>query len=609
MIHKFKRIIGIMLCFILVMSNFVYALQRPTAQQIEQYKKDGTFTERLERAKNLGNHKTSEYLAWKTQQKVEKMVLKAKGLSDAEIEAQTTLNTPPPAWIGLPTTGTPKVLAILIDFPDYPHNEANQSVSDFTTKFTGAGDPLLYPYDSLTKFYERSSYNQLSIQSGILGWYTAKNPRNYYEKLGDGVGQDVLIMEAINYYDSQGVDFSQYGNGDSEIDTLYIKWTGPNTGWSGFWWAYQWQFFASFTVDGMHLSKYVWSWYGAETYTSTNWQGEYEPRVDIHETGHALGLPDYYDYDPARGPDGGVGDLDMMDANWGDHNAFSKFLLGWISPTIVASGITTKTFNPSGSSQDAALIMPNATGNLFNQYFIAQYRKRGVGNDPLNYPTDGMLIWHVDATLNSSNTDFVYDNSYTSHKLLALEQADGLGEIEKSAQADAEDFYTPSKAFGPTTNPNSNNYANALTNVLIDSFTAPGSTMFASLQIISILVGSADLKVTSVDGPASGAIGSKITITDSIKNEGTTGATGFYVKYYLSKDSLITAKDTYLGQRYVGSLTEGEFTNGATAVTIPKSVKAGTYYVGAIADATKVVTESNENNNTGFDASTISVTR
>jgi len=59
--------------------------------------------------------------------------------------------------------------------------------------------------------------------------------------------------------------------------------------------------------------------------------------VVIHETGHALGLPDYYDYDDKVGPRGGVGGLDMMDNNWGDHNPFSKWLLGWLELTFVAA--------------------------------------------------------------------------------------------------------------------------------------------------------------------------------------------------------------------------------------------------------------------------------
>lgn len=612
-----KFITGVLFCLILmlIIPAAAYAMQPPTTQQIEQYKKDGSFNMRVQRAEKIGNHKTSKFLAWQAQQKVEKMALKAKGLSEKEINAQIAVSAPPPAWEGLKTTGTPKVLVLLVDFPDYQHVEPIQSVIDFNSKFTGVGDPDLYPYESLSKFYQRSSYNKLQITTGevdnngtnsALGWYKAQNPRSYYEKLGDGPGQDALIKEAINYYDSQGHDFTQYdNNGDGVIDAVYIKWTGPNTGWSGFWWAYQWVFHDSiYTVDGKNLSSYVWSWYGADTYTSTNWQGVYEPKVDIHETGHILGLPDYYDYKSGIGPNGGVGGLDMMDDNWGDHNCFSKFLLDWITPELISSGVT-KTFSPSGESQDAALIMPGATNNVFGQYFMVQYRQRDNGNDPLDYPTDGMLIWHVDATLNSLGTDFVYDNSYTKHKLLALEQADGLGEIEANQLADAGDYYIYGKSFDPNSIPNSNNYANKQTNVYVDYFSIPGLTMDARLSILY-----KDLTVENVAAPSVGIPSGSITIATTISNKGNAAANGFKINFYLSKDKIITAKDTYLGQSSVINLNSGETKTITTSVTIPKTLKIGTqYYVGAIVDAANAVVESNESNNTGYDSEAMTISR
>ena len=55
----------------------------------------------------------------------------------------------------------------------------------------------------------------------------------------------------------------------------------------------------------------------------------------IHETGHLLGLDDYYDYNDYRGAKGGLYGADMMDNNIGDHGSVNKLLLGWIEPTVV----------------------------------------------------------------------------------------------------------------------------------------------------------------------------------------------------------------------------------------------------------------------------------
>ena len=70
---------------------------------------------------------------------------------------------------------------------------------------------------------------------------------------------------------------------------------------------------------------------------------------------------------------------------------------------------------------------------------------------------DGMLIWHVDARL-AGGVTFMYDNSYTAHKLLRLMEADGLEEIESGSSADAEDYYLPEDGFSAGSTPDSASY-------------------------------------------------------------------------------------------------------------------------------------------------------
>ncbi len=68
--------------------------------------------------------------------------------------------------------------------------------------------------------------------------------------------------------------------------------------------------------------------------------------------------------------------------------------------------------------------------------------------------------------------------------------------------------------------------------------------------------------------------------------------------YYLSKDSTITVSDLSVGSRWINNLGSGASSNGSTKVTIPLTLAAGTYYLGAIADFSGVRIEQNENNNT-----------
>lgn len=455
-----------------------FALQPPRAGELDQYAKDGSLQRRLDRARSRGNHRLAPSLV----RNVKRKLLTWTGQSDPA-GAEIMVPGPPPDWQGgLPASGSPKTFVLLVDFSDYPHSGIHTQ-ADVAGKFFDDGDPLLTPYESLRNYYQRASYGALTIQGTVFDWYRAQNSRSYYYNLGDGPGQEALIMEALDHFDAQGHDFSQYDNdADGVIDSMFVKWTGPDSGWSGFWWAYQWSWHMNtqYRIDGKALGKYVWSWI-AKPETDP-----YMPRVDIHETGHLLGLPDLYDYDITRGPEGGVGGLDMMDSNWGDHNCFSKYMLGWLTPVEILSGSATIWLEPSGTSDDCVLIMRDiAPETLFGEFFMVQYRKRSTGNDPGDYPADGYVIWHVDSTLNWDGSTFLYDNSYTSHKYLRLMEADGQEQIEMGLPVDAGDLFIPNLSFSGSTTPNSHAYSGLPTGVRVDQLTSPNGTMAGRFTIVT----------------------------------------------------------------------------------------------------------------------------
>jgi hypothetical protein len=177
-----------------------------------------------------------------------------------------------------------------------------------------------------------------------------------------------------------------------------------------------------------------------------------------------------------------VGGLDMMDYNWGDHNCFRKFVLNWITPTTINSGSHTVTLNASGSSQDAVVVMPGITaGDQFEEFFMVQNRYR-VNNDT-TYPNYGLLIWHIDARLDGSGYNYLYDNSYTDQKLVRLMEADGLEEIEMNGWADAGDYYSQGDTFGPSTVPNSNSYSGSPTGITVENISASYTVMTADISI------------------------------------------------------------------------------------------------------------------------------
>ncbi len=445
---------------------------------------------------------------------------------------------PPPVWRGgLASKGTVRVPVFLVDFADAPHL-ASQTPGDVQEKMFGAGDASEFPAESLRAFYQRSSYDQLTIQGDVYGWYRSPYTRAQFEQeaadyealyadeYGEGIGpkyaRSLLVTTVLREYDAH-VDFSQYdSDNDGHIDAVFVKWAGERGEWGTLWWGTQGYHRWNATFDGKGVWKFVSSEYSAD---SARYPGYpfYSPLVDIHETGHLLGLPDYYDYDMTVGPDGGVGGWDMMDFNRGDHNAFSKYLLGWLVPTVVTEGERVIELQPSSTSTNAVLIMPGASFHSYEEFFMAEYRAPGTGNIPNTVPvvfggfmtgvdapytTEGLFVWHVDARLNPEGTNFAYDNSYTEHKLLRLMEADGQEHLEHASTRydgyfDQADIYSPGRWFGPSTVPNSCSYAGGSTGVGIDriELTSTGvRARFAVRSVLTVPGGTARPTDTDSDG-------------------------------------------------------------------------------------------------------------
>jgi M6 family metalloprotease-like protein len=442
-------------------------LEPPAAAEVDLYKRDGTFAQRLAKARALGNHLVDPLLVHGLRTRLQTSLF-------APGQAPEGLTLPSGRRGGLPAKGSVKVFALLLDFADFP---AVNDIPTITSKLFGDGDTG-YPYESVRNYYRRASYNMLEIGGSVLGWYRPAYTRASMPMTT--AAREALIKEALTYFDAQGHDFSRYDNdGNGAIDYFVVVWAGPNNGWANFWWGYQTSFSdQNFQLDGkrFYAAKYSWQW------ESRYWPGAYDQIVVMHETGHALGLPDYYDYDAAVGPRGGVGGLDMMDANRGDHNGFSKMLLDWITPQAFVYGTRGYALGASGGAPEALILMPEYTSSQpFDEFYMVQNRFR-TGNDA-TLAGDGLIIWHVDARLNTGGTNFRYDNSYTDHKLLRLMEADGLEQIERGYSSGASDYYTAGRTISPTTMPSCLRYDGTSPGVTVDALGASGPVMSFTADI------------------------------------------------------------------------------------------------------------------------------
>ncbi len=107
-----------------------------------------------------------------------------------------------------------------------------------------------------------------------------------------------------------------------------------------------------------------------------------------------------------------------------------------------------------------------------------------------------------------------------------------------------------------------------------------------------------DLVLTNFSGPSIAGAGSTITVSDTTANQGLGDASASVTRVYLSTDFWLDANDVLLQSRSVPALAANTSSAASTAVTIPANTADGSYFLIAKADATGVVAESNETNNT-----------
>ena len=265
-------------------------------------------------------------------------------------------------------------------------------------------------------------------------------------------------------------------NNDGYYDGVYFIYSVPiQHNYSSLWWAFSGEFKTSNYYKGIKLGKYVFA--AAEFINPTS----LDATTYIHETGHLLGLDDYYDYNDAVGPKGALGRTDMMENNIGDHSAFSKIILGWTNPIVVtdSSKITIDSLSKTG---DVILVTNNFHDSVFDEYILIDvYDPTGINisqSEVFGYiyePTltkKGVRIYHIDSKLGSGSiygayyyyTLFAKNNSTTSSKIIKLIEKGNTNYIESNYMANNDMMFYHNDCF-------TQNYKYRLYNLELFKFT------------------------------------------------------------------------------------------------------------------------------------------
>lgn len=329
-----------------------------------------------------------------------------------------------------PANGDVNILVVPVQFKD----RDNFTDSDFNlidSAFNGiyAGDHSNSYRESCKSFYEKSSNAHLNFNFDITDAFIPSMSSEEFVQISEkelGLESQMIISDIYNKGvniggQSVNLNSSKYdSNRDGFFDGIWLIYNDKNPR-EVFeqqkFWAYTTNFL---NFDSIDKTKYKIApgryancsilFLGYERNFNSTTRDKADAHTLIHETGHMLGLDDYYDAGSRGAPFGFAGGLDMMDLNIGDHNAFSKYALGWTKAKIVDETSTVE-LKPFASSYDS-IILPSGTynGSAFSEYIMIEYytpenlfkkdsREKLNGTYPLFYTKPGLRIWHIDARL------------------------------------------------------------------------------------------------------------------------------------------------------------------------------------------------------------------
>ncbi len=376
---------------------------------------------------------------------------------------------------------TMRIVMILVDFDDNRWQTGPDGTLEYFQNLIFSDSVL--QYGSMKEYYFENSYGKFVLTGQVYGWYRMPETYAYYVDGQAGFGTyprnaQKLIEDAVAVADPY-IDYSLYDNdGDGMVEGLMVVHAGEGRETSGSMnqiHSHMWFMNSVQHYDGVDLYRY--SIQPEETSTG-------DKLIDIgvfcHEFGHVLGLPDLYDTDYSSS---GLGNWTLMAG--GSYNggamipahfdAWCKSQLGFINVDTITANELGHSIPRVEETPYAARIWRNGTSGL--QYFLVENRQKVKFDAGL--PGDGLLIYHVDEN-QSGNTD-------ENHYLVAIEQADGLFQLEQGSgrgnQGDPWPGSTDAREFNDITVPNTHDYTDATTQVAVWDISDSDSLMTANLDV------------------------------------------------------------------------------------------------------------------------------
>ncbi|BCZ45872.1 metalloprotease [Clostridium gelidum] len=361
-------------------------------------------------------------------------------------------------------------LTVLVDFPGTPSAISKSNIEQF---FNGVGYTGFNNNGSVRDYYYDVSGGKVTYTNNVIGFFTAKHPKSYYDDINEETGSyaksDELANEAFEWLKTSGFDASKVttdSNGYAKAVNLLYAGTA-SAGWAKGLWPHQSWYGGSGSINGVKIQKYEMSDIGTDLSIFTV----------CHESGHMIyGYPDLYDYD---GDSHGAGAYSLMSGvpnykNPAPPDPYCRNIIsGWNAPINMNSYGAGTTFtavtNENGNQYSYKWLGTNSN----EYYLIDNIQKIGRYAD---VPDAGLAIYHVDTKGDNSKNNM----TASSHYLVSLEQADGKFDLEKNKNGgDSGDLFRAGykDSFGDSTAPSSKWWNGSSSGLKISQISESGNEM------------------------------------------------------------------------------------------------------------------------------------
>lgn len=297
----------------------------------------------------------------------------------------------------------PRGLVIVVQFSDVKLQSKHTKAS-FSDLLNKKGYSANGGTGSAKDYCEENSKGRYSPTFDVGAIVTLPHPMSYYGENTGGDGSDKrpkqMVIDACNAAKDQ-IDFSKYDtDGDGKVDNVFIYYAGYNEaehGSESSIWPHRWALDISLPVGAVSVSDY------ACTSELRDYKGSTLAGIGtfMHEFGHVLGLPDFYDTDSETdGQSRGLYDMSIMSSgsylNDGCtppyYSGLERSLLGWAKLKQVSAGAMT--LGPIETDNDASMI---ATTNKGEFYVL---ESRGNQGWDRYLGGHGLLVYHIDQSNN-----------------------------------------------------------------------------------------------------------------------------------------------------------------------------------------------------------------